>query len=64
MSRLNQFVITTLEQGLRPNSSHNTYVVCVNFIHEWQMTDFFEKLFMAILFILFARNLTSLVEDV
>ena len=44
---------------------HTTYVVCVNFIHKWrdlsrrQTTDFFEKLFMAMLFTLrvFARNL-------
>ena len=41
--------------------SHTTYVLCFNFIHKWRLrtTDFFEKLFMAILFILriFARNL-------
>ena len=48
--------------------SHNTYVVCVNFIHKWrdlqfkvdfENTDFLRKLFMAILFTLrvFARNL-------
>ena len=47
--------------------SHTTYVVCVNFIHEWRDLQFkvdserqiFEKLFMAILFTLrvFARNL-------
>ena len=48
-------------------ASQTTYVVCVNFIHKWRgpyslkfrPTDFFEMLFMAILFILrvFARNL-------
>ena len=48
--------------------SHTNYVVCVNFIHKWRdlqfksrlrTTDFFEKLFIAILFTLrvFARNL-------
>ena len=34
--------------------SHTTYVVCVNFIHNWrnQQFKFFKKLFIAILFIL------------
>ena len=44
-----------------------TYVVCVNFVHEWRYLEFkvdskrqiFDKLFMAILFTfrIFARNL-------
>ena len=46
--------------------SHTNFIVCVNFVHKWrdsyswpQTTDFFEKLFMPILFTLrvFARNL-------
>ena len=41
--------------------SHTNYVVCVNFIREWRDSErqIFEKLFLAILFILrvFARNL-------
>ena len=66
-------VSTTYNWSLQPFSqdydlvSHTTYVVCVNFIHEWWDLQFkvdserqiFEKLFMAILFTLrvFARNL-------
>ena len=48
--------------------SYVTYIVCVNFIHKWQdsqfkrTTNFFFKFFNAILFtiIVFARNLQRL----
>ena len=53
-------------------ASHATYVVCFNFIHEWQDLQFnvdserqiFNKLFMAILFTIkvFARNVLKVME--